>query len=304
MTECEPIRGLWCATLTPLRADGDIDSTALVAHVNGLFGQHVDGVVLFGTTGEGPSFSVFERCAGLESILTAGIPSARIMAATGCASFVDTVSLVEHALLCGCPRCLIMPPFFWKDLTDEGVFRYYANLIDRVGDARLRVYLYHIPQLSGVPIRPEVIARLADAYPGILAGVKDSSGDFVNTAALLDHVPQLSILSGHEPHIPRLIPAGGAGTICGAANLYPNLISALLRPDVAADDETRIRTLLNIVLRFPFVPAFKAIRAVQTGHDAWRAVRPPLIALTRTEGEILFDALRPIGLDRDARSAG
>lgn len=295
MTEPAPIRGLWCATLTPLGRDGKVDHARLASHVQRLLAKGVDGVVPFGTTGEGPSFSVAERCEALDALLAANVGPDHLLAATGAAAFTDTLALTRHALESGCPRCLILPPFFWKPLTDEDLFRYYANLIDAVGDARLRVYLYHIPQLSAAPFRPEVVARLSTAYPGIIAGVKDSGGDFEHTAELLEHAPRLSILVGHEPHLARLMRTGGAGTICGIANLFPELIVALLEPDATADDETRVRAFLDIVLRYPFVPAFKAIRAAQTGDSAWLAPRPPLLPLSEDERAALLAALRSAG---------
>jgi len=297
MTEPAPIRGLWCATLTPLGPDGGADPERLAAHVRALLAAGVDGIVPFGTTGEGPSFSVAERRAGLDALLAAGIAPERLLVATGAAALPDAVALTRQALQAGCSRCLILPPFFWKGLTDEAVFRYYATLIDTVGDRRLRVYLYHIPLLSGVPIRPEVVARLAAAYPGIIAGVKDSGGDFEHTAELLKCVPKLSILVGHEPHLPRLMRADGAGTICGIANLFPELVAALLEPDVNPDDEAKIRSFLDIVSRYPFVPAFKAIRAAQTGDAAWLTPRPPLWPLPETERASLLAALDSAGFD-------
>jgi 4-hydroxy-tetrahydrodipicolinate synthase len=163
------------------------------------------------------------------------------------------------------------------------------------GDARLRLYLYHLPQVSGVPIRPEVAARLAAAYPGIVAGVKDSGGDFTHTAELLRRLPQLSILVGHEPHLPRLIESGGAGTICGIANLFPDLVAALLKPEVAAEDERRVRTFLDIVLRYPLLPAFKAIRAALSGDAGWNIPRLPQLPLAEGEARELLAALREAG---------
>lgn len=303
MTEPAPIRGLWCATLTPLGENGSVDHARLAEHVRGLLARGVEGVVLFGTTGEGPSFSIAERSAAVDALLAAGISPDHVAVATGCAALTDTVALTRHALQSGCARCLILPPFFWKDLTDEGVFRYYATLIDTVGDGYLRLYLYHIPQLSAVPIRPQVVERLAAAYPSVIAGVKDSAGDFDHTAELLKRVPQLPILVGHEPHLPRLMRAGGAGTICGIANLFPSLVAALLKPGVTAEDAARIQIFQQIVFRYSYVTAFKAIRAAQTGDGAWRAARPPLLPLPEAERQTLLASLRQAGFSVAAEKA-
>jgi 4-hydroxy-tetrahydrodipicolinate synthase len=290
------VRGLWCATLTPLDARGAVDHVRLAAHVRGLFAQGVEGVAPFGTTGEFPSFSAAERMNGLEALLTAGIPAARVVPGTGCAAFADAVTLTRHALRSGCPRCLVVPPFFYKDVSDEAVYAYYARLIDAVGDAALRVYLYHIPQFSGVPIAPDVVLRLATAFPGVIAGVKDSSGDYRNTQALLARVPQLSILVGHEPHLPQLLREGGAGTICGVANAFPAMVAALLEPNVAPADEAHIAAFLAIVFKYPFLPAFKAIRAAQTGESEWNAVRPPWLPLDGARRTRLLGELSEAGL--------
>lgn len=297
MNEAEPICGLWCASLTPFGPDGGVDHARLAVHARGLLARGVAGVLPFGTTGEGPSCAVDERRNGLEALLAAGIPPERMAVSTGAAAFPDAVALTRHSLQSGCPRCLVMPPFFWKELSGEAVFRYYAALIEAVGDARLRVYLYHLPQMSGVPIRPEVAVRLAEAFPGIIAGVKDSGGDFENSAELLRRLPELSILVGHEPHLPRSMRVGGAGTICGLANLFPKLAAALLTPEVTQDDEERVRSFLDIVLRYPLQPALKAVLAAQTGDAGWRAPRPPLLALPEAETGQLLVALREAGFE-------
>src|SRR5438046_9592571 len=263
MIEPSPVRGLWCATLTPLGHDGAIDHARMAAHARALFAQGVNGVAPFGTTGEGPSFSVAERRAGLDAMLAAGIPASRLVAATGCAAFADTVALTRHAVQAGCARCLVLPPFFFKDLSDDAVYRYFAALIDAVADPRLSLYLYHIPQFSGVPIRPDVVTKLATDFPRVIAGVKDSGGDFTHTEALLAHAPQLAILVGHEPDLPRLMRSGGAGTICGVANTFARLVAPLLKPDVTKEDEDRMGAFVDVIFRFPFLPAFKAIRAAQ-----------------------------------------
>jgi 4-hydroxy-tetrahydrodipicolinate synthase len=301
MIEASPIRGLWCATLTPLGLDGAIDHARMAAHVRALFAQGVDGVAPFGTTGEGPSFSVAERRAGLDALIAAGIAPSQLVPGTGCAAFSDTVALTRHAVQVGCSRCLVLPPFFFKDLGDDAVYGYFAALIDAVADPRLSLYLYHIPQFSGVAISAEVVAKLAADYPRTVAGVKDSAGDFAHTQALLAAVPPLAILVGHEPHLPKLMRAGGAGTICGIANVFPQLVAPLLESSAAPFDEERIAAFIEAIFRFPFLPAFKALRAAQTNDAAWRTLRPPLFALNEGDRARLFAGLAaagfPIGME-------
>jgi len=291
-----PVHGLWCAMLTPLDASGGVDHGMLVAHAKSLLARGVDGVAPFGTTGEGQSFSVAEREAGIDALLAAGLTGDRVVAATGCAALPETIALTRHGVRAGCAACLVLPPFFWKDATDEGLFAWYAQVIEAVGDPRLRIYLYHIPQVSGTPLSVDLIARLAAAFPGIIAGVKDSAGTWDNTQALLDRVPQLAILVGQVPHLPRLLRGGGAGTICGVANVFPALVRALFSPDVTAADEQRIVTFIEIAFRQPFLAGFKALLAEQTRNAAWRAVRAPLLPLPADSRRSLLAALREAGL--------
>ena len=296
MSNPTPVRGLWCALLTPLDASGNVDYVRFARHARSLLAHGVDGVAPFGTTGEGQSFTVAERMAGVDALLAAGIPAKQMVAATGCAALPDTVALTRHGVKAGCAASLVLPPFFWKDASDDGLFRWYAELIEAVGDPRLSVILYHIPQVSAVPLSVDLVARLAAAFPGVIAGVKDSAGDWSNTAALLARVPQLAIMVGHEPHLPRLMKAGGAGTICGVANVYPGLVRALLSPTVTADDETRIATFLEIAFRQPLLPGFKAIVAERTGDPGWLASRAPLLPLDEPARARLLAALSAAGL--------
>jgi 4-hydroxy-tetrahydrodipicolinate synthase len=291
MTKPPPVRGLWCALLTPLDASGNIDYVRLARHARSLLAHGVDGVAPFGTTGEGQSFTVAERMAGVDALLAAGIPAAQMVAASGCAALPDTVALTRHGVKAGCAACLVLPPFFWKDASDDGLFRWYAALIEAVDDPRLRVILYHIPQVSAVPLSVDLVARLAAAFPGVIYGVKDSAGDWNNTAALLARVPQLAIMVGHEPHLPRLMKAGGAGTICGVANVYPGLVRALLSPEVTAADEARIARFLEIAFRQPLLPGFKAIVAERTGDPGWLDSRAPLLTLDEASRVRLLAAL-------------
>jgi len=264
--------------------------------VQDLFARGVDGVAPFGTTGEGQSFSLEERRAGIDALLAAGIPAARIIAATGCAALPETVALSRHAVATGCASCLVLPPFFWKDAPDDGLFAWYAKVIEGVADPRLRMFLYHVPQVSSVPLSVDLVARLAAAFPDIVVGVKDSEGNWAHTAELLERVPQLAIMVGHEPHVPRLLQAGGAGTICGLANIYPGLVRALLAPHVTPADEARLATFIEIAFRQPFLPGFKSMVADRMRDPGWLAVRPPLLPLADSARRALNAALADAGL--------
>jgi 4-hydroxy-tetrahydrodipicolinate synthase len=189
----------------------------------------------------------------------------------------------------------VVPPFFFKDVSDDAVYAFFASLIDAVADTRLRLYLYHIPQFSGVAVNPPVVARLAESFPGIVCGIKDSAGDWSNTAALLERTPQLDILVGHEPHLPQLMRRGGAGTICGVANVYPGVVRALLSRDVTPEDEKRIQRFLDVLFRFPFLPAFKAIKAAQVDDETWRSLRAPWTPLPDGARDDLVAALESAG---------
>ena len=290
------IHGLWCAMLTPIGRDGSVDHPRFVRHAQALLAQGVDGVAPFGTTGEGQSFSVAERANGLSALLAAGISPERVVAATGCAALTETIALTRESVQAGCARCLVLPPFFFKGMSDDGLFAWYAQVIEAVADPRLRVFLYHIPQVSGIALSVDLVARLAAAYPGVVAGVKDSEGSWSNTSSLLERVPSLAILVGHEPHLPRLLRAGGAGTICGVANVYPDVVRALLSPSVTAEDEERIAKFISILFEYPFLPAFKAIVAAQTADAAWRAVRAPWIELPQEAQQKLLGTLENAGL--------
>lgn len=294
-----PLRGLWCATLSPLDVRGALDAARLASHAQRLFAAGVDGIAPFGTTGEGQSFSLAERRAGLEALLAAGIAPQRILAATGCAALPDAIELTRHAMSAGCAGALVLPPFFFKDVTDEGIYAAYAKLIDGVGDNRLRLYLYHIPQVSGVGLSVAMVSRLAAAYPAIVAGVKDSSGSFDNSRALVAALPQLSIFVGHEPHLPALRKLGGAGTICGIANLYPRLMRRLYDSSLDSNpgaDLPLIESLIAALMRFPIFGALKSLQAELTGEESWRALRVPLLPLSTAEARALDQAVAAAGI--------
>jgi 4-hydroxy-tetrahydrodipicolinate synthase len=274
----EAIRGFWVASATPLATNGSVDSAKLAAHAKRLFSKSVDGIVLFGTTGEGTSFNVAERVAAIEAVLKAGVPAERIGVGGGFPAISDSIALTRAVLGLGLRHVLVLPPYFDRSVTAEGIEDAFAAIIDGVADDRLRVYLYHIPQVSGVAIPTTVAANLRKRYGRVVAGLKDSSGDFKQFQAFRAAAPELAITVGNETDIARAIAGGGAGTICGMANIAPELVKAMID---GKDVEARMQAAVDIVVKSPsFLATLKAILAAQTGDAGWLRVRPPLRALS------------------------
>ncbi|MDA9432110.1 dihydrodipicolinate synthase family protein [Bradyrhizobium sp. CCBAU 51627] len=274
----EAIRGFWVASATPLAANGNVDPAKLAAHAKQLFSKGVDGVVLFGTTGEGTSFNVTERVATIEAVLKAGVPAERMGIGGGFPAISDSIALTRAVLGLGLRHVLVLPPYFDRSVTPAGIEDSFAAIIDGVADNRLRAYLYHIPQISGVAIPTTVAANLRKRYGNVVAGLKDSSGDFKQFQAFRAAAPELAITVGNETDIARAIAGGGAGTICGMANIAPDLVKAMID---GKGVEARMQAAVDIVVRSPsFLTTLKAILAAQTGDAGWLRVRPPLRALS------------------------
>jgi 4-hydroxy-tetrahydrodipicolinate synthase len=274
----EAIRGFWVASATPLATDGSVDSAKLAAHAKQLFGKGVDGVVLFGTTGEGTSFNVAERVATIEAALKAGVAPDRIGIGGGFPAISDSIALTRAVLRLGLRHVLYLPPYFDRSVSPEGIEDAFAAILDGVADDRLRAYLYHIPQISGVAIPTSVAANLRKRYGKMVAGLKDSSGDFKQFQAFRAAASELAITVGNEVDITRAIAAGGAGTICGMANIAPELVKAMID---GKDVEARMQAAVDIVVKSPsFLTTLKAILAAQTDDASWLRVRPPLRALS------------------------
>ena len=294
--------GVWSPVLVPLRPDLGIDSGRFAAHARWLLAQGCHGLAMFGTTSEANSFSVAERKALVEEALGAGIPPERLMIGTGCCAFTDSVELTRHALDAGCRRVLMLPPFYYKGMSDEGLFRAFAEVIERVGEPALRVFLYHFPRLSGVPVTEGLIALLADAFPETVAGVKDSSGDWSNTRMMLDRFPDLAIFPGSEVFLLDGLRAGAAGCITATSNVNPAGARAVFDawesghgdPDARQAAATTIRRVID---RYPGIPAQKYLIAHYRNDPAWRAVRPPMVALADGDGRVLLDGLAETEFD-------
>jgi 4-hydroxy-tetrahydrodipicolinate synthase len=297
--------GIWPALLTPLNADLSIDHSRLAAHCKHLLASGCNGVTPFGTTGEGPSFSMAERKHTLDQLIKNGVPAAQIMVSTSCAALPETLALTRHAVSAGVHGCLMLPPFFIKGVTDEGIIDCYRYVIDGMADAglldRLGLYLYHIPQVSGVGLSHHVIALLKKMYPDTILGIKDSQCDTAHSIALADaFMQELTVYVGYEPDLPEMGRRGSTGAISGMANFMPRLVSRLVtQPDAPTTpaERDRVLDLLKRLESYSLVPALKGIMAAMTGEEAWLRVRAPLVALTPDQFETLEKIVRTVGID-------
>jgi 4-hydroxy-tetrahydrodipicolinate synthase len=274
----EPVTGLWAAATTPTNAEGEIDHAALVRHAQRLLQNGCDGLVLFGSCGEGPSFSIAERLGAAEAVLRAGVEPARLAMGTGCPAIADTVTLTRSMLGLGITRTLLLPPYYFAGVPPEGIEDAFAAVLDRIADARLSACLYHIPQVCGVGVPAAVLGRLRMRYGATISGVKDSSGDFASFLAFRAAAPDAASLVGDERLIVRALAAGGQGTICGMANLVPALLRRLF-------SDSAVQSAIELACApVDSIPVLKAALAAMTGEPLWRNVRPPLRAADAANG--------------------
>jgi 4-hydroxy-tetrahydrodipicolinate synthase len=304
MTNHRGLHGIWPALMTPLAADGAIDHAVFAGHARGLLDAGCPGVTPFGTTGEGPSFSLAERRAAVDALIGNGVPAAKILVSTSCAALPEAIALTKHAQDVGAWGTLLMPPFFFKGVGDAGIVDSYAQVLDACADRPLRVVLYHIPQVSGVALSQGVIAELLRRWPDRIVAIKDSAGDRAHSLALAKaFMPPLGVHVGHEPDLPALGRLGSGGAVSGLANFMPRMVHRLvLEPDTAqsAADLERTERLLKVLGGYALIPSLKAIQAMQTGHAGWRRVRAPLRALDDAGYAALQRDLAPLGLNAAA----
>lgn len=296
----QDIHGLWPAMLVPVTQDGTIDRARAIAHSQRMLAQGCDGVTLFGTTGEGPAFSVAERKGLLEALLEAGVPSDQIIVTTSACAIPDAIAIGRHAAALGCQRQMFMPPFYFRQPRDAGIIEAVSQFVRGVDDAALKLLLYHIPGLSSVSFSHACVATLVQRHPGQVIGVKDSSGNLEHSLALARSFPTLSVLVGAEPHIAATMLAGGSGSVNGLANIAPGLMRRIIDAPqaVSSDDEKLMHgllALLNVLPALPFVSVYKTMLAEQTGDDGWLGVRAPLSMLDNTEAQTVRSGYRAIG---------
>ncbi len=293
------ITGVLSPVVTPFKADLTPDTGRFVRQCKWLVANNV-GLAVFGTNSEANSLATDERMELLEKLVEAGIPASRMMPGTGCCALTDSVKLTAHAVKLGCAGALMLPPFYYKGVSDEGLFRNYAEIVERVGDARLQIYLYHIPQVTQVPISLKLIERLLKAYPKNIAGTKDSSGDWNNTKSTLDAFAKegFDVFPGSETFLLAGMRSGGKGCISATANVNPAAIHNLYANWQTAEADALqagLDKIRNIFQKYPMIPAMKYAIAHWSGHAAWGTVRPPLVEVNAEQSAALIAELKQAG---------
>ena len=294
----DPPRGTFVAALTPQNNDRSPNLSGLVKHCRWLLDQGAVGLAVLGTTGEANSFTVEERLDMMEALGASDIPATALLPGIGCCAIGDTVRLTRRAVEIGAAGVVMLPPFYYKNVSDEGLYAAYSEVIQQVGDARLKVYFYHFPQMSAVPISHDLIERLLTAYPNTIAGIKDSSGDVGNMEAMCARFPGFGVFAGTEQFLLPVLRAGGAGCISATANATARACADVYakwqEPEADALQEALTERRL-IIQSHPLVPALKRIMAHHTGDEGWFNLRPPLAPLRDAETAALLGALEAAG---------
>lgn len=298
MTAPERLSGVLSPVVTPFKDDLSPDPERLVQHCRWLLSQNV-GLAVFGTTSEANSLSVEEKISLLDQLVDAGIESSRLLSGTGHCALTDTVKLTAHAVSLGCAGMLMLPPFYYKGVSDDGLYRSFAEIIERVGSSNLRVYLYHIPPIAHVGIPPHLVERLVTQYPETVVGIKDSSGDWDNTDALLHlDLDDFRVFAGSETFLLQNMRGGGAGCISATANINPAAIHELYEKwqgEKAEAMHAELDAVRSTVEKYPMIPALKSVIGNFRGEAQWETVRPPLLALADDQKTELLDALHALG---------
>jgi 4-hydroxy-tetrahydrodipicolinate synthase len=291
--------GAWAASLTPLNDDLSVDPGACVAHVRWLLDSGCAGVAALGTTGEANSFSLAERLDLIATLGRAGVPAVRMMVGVGCCAAPDTVALARAALDAGFANVLMLPPFYYKNVSQDGIFNAYARVIEEVNDFRLRVFVYDFPQQTGLTLGLELLERLSRAFAGVVVGVKNSSGDWGAMEAAATRLSGFKVFAGTEQFLLAALRAGGPGCISATANVTGRQLAEVVAhwktgaADALQEEATRRRRMLE---RYPAIPALKEIMAHASGRPQWRRLRPPLVNLAAADAERLIGEVREAGV--------
>ena len=292
-----PKHRVYAALATAFNENNIVDVGAMSRHAMWLLDEGCDGLVVFGSTGEAVSLTMTERKNTLKALIDAGVPAGLLIAGTGCCAVADTAELSSHAHALGCYGVLIMPPFLFKGLTDEGIQETFRQIITN-SSVDLRVYLYHFPLLSGVKFTSSLVNKLMAEFPDNIKGYKDSGGNFDNTRDIIENCPGLEVYSGSELPLSKLLQLGGAGCISATANTQPRIIKSVIEAWQAQDRPAQeaaqnLASANRLVMQdyTPMAAAVKTTIAAISGNSLWQNIRPPLVGLSQADEQSLLNRL-------------
>jgi 4-hydroxy-tetrahydrodipicolinate synthase len=290
--------GLSCALATPFLANGDIDYARTTQHAKTCLGEGCGSVTVFGTTGEGASVGLRERVSTLAALKDAGIDARRaIIGGVASASQDDALDQTAILIDTDCRAVLLAPPFYFKGVSDEGLFAWFAGLFEKLGSRARDIILYNIPSVTAVALSVSLIGKLRIAFPEVVIGIKDSSGDWAYTQELLAAHSDLIILIGDERHLAHGVRLGAQGAISGLANVIAPRLLPLAHE---GRDDARVVQFVDELVKYPVIPALKSLIAHKTGDGEWRRARPPLSALAQTDHALLTNAYSAIFTEKAA----
>lgn len=294
--------GVNAAILTPMRSDLTADLDRLARRCSHLLAHGCNNIAVLGTTGEANSFGISERLAILDGLLERGVPAERLLPGTGTTALTDSVLLTRRAAALGCRGALMLPPFYYKDPSDDGLFAYFSEIVQRLGGS-IPIYLYHFPRLSAVPFSLALIARLLKASPGIIKGIKDSSGSLPNASAMVKEFGPagFEVYVGFDDGLLPILRQGGAGCITAAVNVTSAINAAVVAhwQEPAGEAAQRKLSALRKALTsiHQTIPALRALVAREERDPAWLLLRPPNTALSEEATAKFLAAWDACGVD-------
>ena len=293
------LKGVWVPVLTPQNSDLLIDKNRFFHHLDWLFQHEINGVVLFGTNGEASSFSAQERMLLLEWVKKEGISNEKVIVGTGCSALTDTIALIEHAIRLGYFHHLVLPPFYYKNPTINGLVNNYSEIINRIDNKHLKIYLYNFPQLSGIQLGVDLVEILSEKFPQNIVGYKDSSGDWDNTSQIMEKCPQISMFPGSEIFLSKALEKGAAGVITGTGNVNPGMVKQTYEAFYNDKEKSiilqkKIDAFRTAVQKYPLISALKGLIEYYRKDEGWQYLRPPLTALSKADLENLIQSIDPL----------
>jgi len=289
--------GVYAASVTPLDTNGNPSGERLIQQCQWLMDQGLTGVAPLGTTGEGNSLPLAFRLSVPAMFRDAGFSSDKVIFGTGSCSAGDAVAATKAVVDAGFGNVLVLPPFYYKNVSEDGVVEYFSRIVDGVGSESLRIYLYHFPQLSMTPFTVSLIQRLREAFGLTIAGLKDSSGNFAGTLEFVNAIPDFDVFPGSEAFLIEGLANGCVGSISATSNASAGLTAATYSAygeEAAAELQEKLTAVRMAIAEYPLSAALKQIEAWRRQDESWRAVLPPNVALNKKQAADLRQALEAL----------